>query len=474
MDNKLQPVVDYILAQIEKRIEPTPKQDLVLRKVSEPEQLGNLIPTTIYPKGMSGEQLLSLIQMVMQQSVVTNHPYFMNQMYGKTQPIAYLADVLITLLNTSMYTYEVAPILTLIEKETIDFLTKHIWGEGQGDGVFTAGGSMSNMKALFLARQRKMEQAKFQGLSQLPPVAIFISEQAHYSFVKGVNFMGFGIESLIKIPSDSNAKVDLNVLEQAIEKAKEAGRVPLMLVGIAGTTISGTYDDLDALADIAQKHNMWYHVDACYGGALLFSQKERKRLKGIEKADSVSWNFHKVMGMPLSTASFLTRKKGCLNKAFNVEAGYLFHEEDYDYDLGQKSLQGGRRPDVFKLWLSLQYVGAEGFEKHVDALRDYSKLLASMAVKNPNIELFQEPESSIVCFRYVPDNMVEAEINQFNIKLRENIFQDGKMIFNYAQIHGKIYLRFVILDSDFGNNRIEKLLETINWEAKKMLGVTVI
>lgn len=461
MDDTFNVLKTFVIEQINQRLSNSQNSDIQLRKAIEPEDLSQKMDLKIPQLGMDSPYLLQLIQEVLEYSVNTNHPYFMNQMFGKTQPIAFLADILISVLNTSMYTYEVAPVLTLIEKETIAHLTSKIWGAGNGDGVFTSGGSLSNMKAMFLARQHKLNHVKNSGLFQEQPIAIFISEQAHYSFVKGVNFMGFGTDSLVKIPSKADARIDVDALEKTITKVQKEGRLPLMLVAIAGTTISGTYDDVDALAQIAQKHNMWFHVDAAFGGALLFSEKERYKLKGIEKADSVTWNFHKAMGMPLSTSSFLTKEKGDLNEAFHVNADYLFHHDTDDFDLGQKSLQGGRRPEALKLWMSLKYEGEIGFTQRIEKLRENALYFANAIELHPKFELFQQPDSTIVCFRFISEKGSVSDLNELNIKLREAIFNEGKIIFNYAPIHDKIYLRCVLLDPDFTHHQLDHILKTI-------------
>ncbi len=463
-------LLQYIFNQISKKVSSTVEGHTSLRKNLTPEDLKESLDFKIPYQSISDNEILNIIKTLMDQSVNTNHPYFMNQMFGKTQPIAYLADVLITLLNTSMYTYEVAPVLTLIENETIDFLSKKVWGRS-GDGVFTSGGSMSNMKAMFLAREYKFKDSRTLGLNAYPPVTIFVSDQAHYSFVKGANFLGFGTDALIKIPSDVNAKIRIDALEDIIEKTIADGRIPIMLTGIAGTTTSGSFDDLEALASIAKKYNMWYHVDACFGGASLFSDLEKHRLKGIEHANSVSWNFHKVMSMPLSTASFLTRDKGLLKEAFTVNADYLFHDHDNTYDLGQKSLQGGRRPEVLKLWLSLKYKGEAGFKAHVESLRQKAVYFSSVIENNPHMELFQTPESVIVCFRYKADSLDDKDTDDLNIKIREEIFKKGDIIFNYAYLNNKVYLRVVLLDPDFTKAQLDHILETIETCAKSILMV---
>ncbi len=460
MDAQIEQIVHYVLAYIEKSLLENP-QKTRLRKNTTPDTLFSEIPISLSNNRVDSVELIKLIEKVIDNSVHTNHPFFMNQMFGKTQPLSFIADLLISLLNTSMYTYEVAPVFSLIEKEVVTQLGAKIWGVGKGDGVFTAGGSMSNMNALFLARQHHLKQAKQLGLCYEKPIAIFVSEQAHYSFTKGVNFLGFGLNSLIKIPSKTNAQIDTDALQKAIDLSKQQGRIPMMLIGIAGTTISGSFDDLEQLAKIAQDNKLWFHVDAAYGGSLLFSKKHAKKLRGIDKANSVTWNFHKVMGMNLSTSSFLTQEKGLLNQAFNVKAGYLFHEDNFDYDLGQKSLQGGRRPDAFKLWLTWKYKGDTGLSTHVEKLCVAAENMAASILSNTKLELFMPPQSSIVCFRYKGDIKDEGQIDTINKKIRNTIFEQGELLFNYSVLNDSIYLRCVILDPEISASQLHYILDKI-------------
>ena len=464
MDKQFDDLVRFITKFIERSLLEETDNDRQLRLNYGPEELEKILPLSIANKGLDSRDILKVINQVIDHSVVFDHPFFMNQMFGKVQPIAFIADIILGLLNISSYTYEVAPAMTLIEKEIVSNLTAKIWGKGQGDGVFTSGGSLSNINALFLARERYLKNSKQKGLFNEKPVSIFVSDQAHYSFTKGVNYLGFGLDSLVLIPSDNKAKIDVNYLNKAIAKSKKEGRVPLLLVGIAGTTMSGSYDDLQSLANIAKKNNIWFHVDAAFGGSFLFSKKLKDRLKGIEHADSVTWNFHKVMGITISAASFLTKEKSVLNKAFSVDANYLFHKKDYDYDLGQKTLQGGRRPDAFKLWVSWKYHGNLGFAKHVEKLHQAALTLATLIEGNKDLTLFAKPESSIVCFNYTPNKYKHkslGEINEINKEIRTRIFNKGKIILNYSQIHDTVYLRCVLLDPEFTDKQLSHIIDTV-------------
>lgn len=313
----------------------------ILREDFQPEKFSEAFNFSISKKGVEQDEIVSLIDEIVKKSVNTDHTLFMNQMYGKMNPVSIYGDILTTLLNTSMYTFEVAPLLTLIEKECIAKLNKHIWGDHVGDGVFTPGGSISNMKGLMLARNNKIENIKTQGLNNAFNYSVFVSDQAHYSFLKAAIMLGFGSDSVVKIKTNNNGQIIIDDLLNCIKGEQEKGRIPLMLVGVAGTTFSGVFDDLEALSAIAKQFDMWYHVDAVYGGSLMFSDNEKHKFKGIDGADSVSWNLHKVMGVPLICSTFLIKEKGLLNDAFSVDADYLFHDED-DLDLGQKSIQCGR------------------------------------------------------------------------------------------------------------------------------------
>ncbi len=402
----------------------------------------------------------ALIDKIVELSVNTDSNLFMNQMYGKLNKTAVYGDVLTTILNTSMYTYEVAPLMTLIEKECIKRLASYVWKDGNSDGVFTPGGSISNMKGLLLARDNHQKNIKTKGLFDAPKYSIFISDQAHYSFTKGAIFMGFGKESVVKIKTDNVGQIVVDDLVNAIEIEKQKGRTPLMLVGVAGTTFSGVFDDLKSLSSIAQKNSMWYHVDAVYGGSLMFSEINQPKFEGIEKADSVSWNLHKVMGIPLVCSAFLTQKPGLLNEAFAVDADYLFHDDE-DLDLGQKSIQCGRRVDALKLWLSWKEAGTNGFSERIDKLQAATQLLAQKIKEEPNMELLCEPQSPIVIFRVTDNELSLAENNQLNKKIRDTIFKSGEVLFNYSIFKDVIYLRCVISAPNIPEKDIAKIVNTI-------------
>jgi len=297
----------------------------LIREHLTPGALSSKVDIGVKDEGIGEEALLTKIREVIANSVKTDHPLFMNQMYGDQNLHAVVGDILTTVLNTSMYTYEVAPLMTLIEKECIRVLGSKIgYDPNRTDGIFTPGGSVSNMMSMVLARDAKFPDSQEKGLRESPAFSVFVSEQAHYSFVKGGAFLGIGKENIIQVKADTHGTMNILSLCNAIEKEKEKNRIPLMVVATAGTTMTGVFDDISVVHGIAKAHDMWFHVDAVWGGSLLFSNQEAIKLKGIELADSVSWNLHKMMGIPIVCASFLTKHIGALENSLSIVAPYLF------------------------------------------------------------------------------------------------------------------------------------------------------
>lgn len=448
MDNST--FIKKSLQLLEEKLTEQPAEEFpVLRKDRSPEDIYSKFDFSIDDHGAPAEEILYVLSKVIDMSVDTRSPVFMNQMYGSTTPASIVGDWVTTILNTSMYTYEVAPLLTLMERECIRLLSGYVWPDG-GDGVLTPGGSISNMQAIVFARNFKFPDSPTTGIPQEVKPAIYVSDQAHYSFKKGAIFLGFGRESVFEVETDSYGRVIPEALEKTIQDSIDDGFTPMMCVGISGTTIAGFFDDLHAVEKIARKYEMWFHVDAVYGGSLLLSEKTRKRLSGIENADSVSWNLHKISGIPLVCSVVLTNRTGVLDETFSIEADYLFHEEDAALDLGQKSIQCGRRVDALKLWTAWKKDGKQGFAHRVDELMRGANELASYVVNCSDLKLYQRPESPIVLFRYEAEGWTDQELDELNKKIRTRIFKDGRILFNFTNLVGKTWIRCVISNPDFG------------------------
>ncbi|KAA0704948.1 Glutamate decarboxylase 2 [Triplophysa tibetana] len=283
------------------------------------------------------------------------HPRYFNQLSTGLDMVGLAADWLTSTANTNMFTYEVAPVFVLLEYVTLKKMREIIgWQDGRGDGIFSPGGAISNMYAMLLARYKMFPEVKEKGMSSVPRLVAFTSEHSHFSIKKGAAALGIGTESVICIKVDERGKMIPSDLERRIVEAKQKGDVPFFVSATAGTTVYGAFDPLIAIADICKKYEIWMHVDGAWGGSLLMSRKHRWKLNGVERANSMTWNPHKMMAVPLQCSALLVREEGLMQSCNQMQACYLFQQDkhyDLSYDTGDKALQCGRHVDIFKLWL---------------------------------------------------------------------------------------------------------------------------
>lgn len=409
------------------------------------------------------ETILDDVKLYLNHSVRTGHPQFFNQLFGGFSLPGFLGEAAAALSNTSMYTYEAAPMATLIEKSLVKKMCA-LLGFKDGEGIFTTGGSNSNLVALFAARHRFFPDAKKKGLRGAADAVFFVSEEAHYSFAKAANVLGLGTESCVKVPVDALGRMRAGALETAIRTAEEAGRMPFFVGATAGTTVRGAFDPLPELADVSARRKLWFHVDGAWGGSVILSEKHRALLEGVERADSVAWDAHKMMGAPLIASVILFKHAGVL-RPINDTSGtdYLFHAADESFDLGQLSLQCGRRVDALKLWLMWRHLGDRGFEKKIDRLFDLVEYSVKKIASAPKLYLAEAPPSLNICFRYEPQtgSTTPEAVDALNIEIRETLHQTRKTLVNYARVHGRVYIRLIVVNFELRETDLDQFFESV-------------
>ncbi len=347
---------------------------------------------------MIDEEFKSLLSTILVSTPKTATNLFFNQLFGGRQSKAVLGDLLAVLLNNSMYTYKVAGPQVGIEQEIIRKSCDLVGYGSQSNGTFPTGGSMSNYMALVMARDAKDPSSRLDGVTE--PMVIYTSKESHYSNAKNASFVGIGRNNIRYIEADSYGRMIPEKLEQQIKEDIENGGIPTYVNATAGTTVLGAFDPVDKIADITEKYNIWLHIDGAYCGSVLFSEKYKHLLKGVERSNSFSYNAHKMLGTPLTCSIILVKDKRHLYNSFSNDADYLYQTDGDDFNLGKTSFQCGRRNDALKFWTLWKSIGTNGLKKIVEKQFDLANVALNYIKNNSDYTLYSFDDSISICFNY--------------------------------------------------------------------------
>jgi sulfinoalanine decarboxylase/sulfinoalanine decarboxylase/aspartate 1-decarboxylase len=361
-------------------------------------KLYEAIDLSLNEGAMIDEDFKVLLQDVLVSTPKTATNLFFNQLFGGRQSKAILGDLLAVMLNNSMYTYKVAGPQVGIEQEIIRQSCDLIGYGSKSNGTFPTGGSMSNYMALVMGRDAKNPLCRLNGMST--PLIIYTSEECHYSNAKNASFAGIGKNNIRYIKADSKGRMISEKLEEQIIEDLENGVTPAYVNATAGTTVLGAFDPLNEIADITEKYNVWLHVDGAYCGSVIFSEKYKHLVEGVERSNSFSYNAHKMLGTPLTCSILLVKDKKHLHDSFSNDADYLYQTDGDDFNLGKTSFQCGRRNDALKFWTLWKSVGTIGLKKIVDQQFDLANVALEYIRNNPDYTLYSFDDSISVCFNY--------------------------------------------------------------------------
>jgi glutamate/tyrosine decarboxylase-like PLP-dependent enzyme len=411
-------------------------------------------------EGRGLDSVLDDIDNYLRACVKTNRAEFMNPLWGGVSLAGLAGEIIANLSNTSMYTYELAPLATLIE-QTIISRVGEIIGFPQSGGSLTTGGSNGNMLGILCARQAMIPTSTHNGFDGREMV-IFVSEEAHYSVLMAANVLGIGHRNVIKVSCDDEGRMKPSSLEDEIIFAKKEGRTPFCVVATAGTTVRGAFDPIRELADIAHREGLWYHIDAAWGGSCLFSNELNSLMSGCELADSICWDAHKMLGMPLICSLFIVKDKSILGRvcAHGESAHYLFHSDTEEVDLGRYSLQCGRRNDALKLWLAWREKGDAGWAKIVENYFSLANHLEQRVNQEASLTMMSSRQWTNVCFRFDPQQE-NVDLNALNAEIRDRIMKGGKFMFSRANIGDDVILRLVISNPKVTEQSLDALADEI-------------
>ena len=458
--------LDGLVERIDLYIQSSDKSDQKTVDFLNAESRRKVTDLSLPLEGNGSQSILDDIDVFLKQCVKTNRPEFMNPLWGGLNIAGFAGEVISALTNQSMYTYELSPIATLIEKAIIDRMME-IVGYGEGFGTLTTGGSNGNMLGMLCARQSINPLSSLDGFDGSKHVA-FVSAEAHYSTLMSANVIGIGHQNLIKVSCDSRGRMKPQSLLEEINRVIESNRIPFCIIATSGTTVRGSFDPIRELANIAHDNNIWLHVDAAWGGSCLFSKRHRYLMDGIELADSVCWDAHKMMGLPLICSVFLTKHKSTLRAvcAHGDAAHYLFHEDSRDVDLGRYSLQCGRRNDSLKLWIAWREIGDSGWARMVDRYCELSDYLETLVIENEHLTMMSERNWSNICFRFEADGY---DLNELNKEIRNRMMREGIHLVSRSNIGNDIIIRAVIANPLIDERVLRSLISSVERHGKEII-----
>ncbi|MGC3000359.1 lysine decarboxylase DesA [Streptomyces sp. G35A] len=399
-------------------------------------------------------------------AIYFHHPRYLAHLNCPVVIPAVVGEAVLSAVNSSLDTWDQSAGGTLIERKLIDWTTRRIGLGPAADGVFTSGGTQSNLQALLLAR----EEAKTEDLSRL---RVFASEVSHFSVQKSAKLLGLGPDAVVPIPVDRDKRLQTLALAHELERSVEQGLVPMAVVATAGTTDFGSIDPLPEIAGLCERYGAWMHVDAAYGCGLLASLKYRDRIDGIERADSVTVDYHKSFFQPVSSSAVLVRDAATLRHA-TYHAEYLNPRRMVQERIPNqvdKSLQTTRRFDALKLWMTLRVMGADGIGQLFDEVCDLAAEGWRLLAADPRFDVVVEPSLSTLVFRCIPASVTDpAEIDRANLYARKALFASGDAVVAGTKVAGRHYLKFTLLNPETTTADIAAVLDLIAGHAEQYLG----
>lgn len=381
-----------------------------------------------------------------------------------------LGEAVLTAVNSSLDTWDQSAGGTLIERRLVDWTAKRLGLGPDADGVFTSGGSQSNLHALLLAREEACALAAKNSATPLtkhdilPRLRILASEAGHFSVQKSAKLLGLGGDAVITVETDRDRRMRPAALAREIERCNREGQVVMAVVATAGTTDFGTIDPLEKIADLCQWAGLWLHVDAAYGCGLLTSRTRRHLLNGIERADSVTVDYHKSFFQPVSSSAVLVRDRSVLRHA-TYHADYLNPARMAEQRIPNqvdKSLQTTRRFDALKLWLTLRIMGPDAVGELFDEVVDRAAQAWELLCGDPRFEVVTKSQLSTVVFRYLPPAGPARELaDEANLYARQALADSGEAVVAGTKVDGAHFLKVTLLNPETTLDDIDHVLDLL-------------
>ncbi|EGV63155.1 Glutamate decarboxylase 2 [Yamadazyma tenuis] len=382
------------------------------------------------------QKLQHLINSVLDVSVNTWNPGFLDKLYASNNPIGVISDLILSVLNTNSHVFTVSPVLSVLENYVAREYGRLFFKDHQDTcgGLTFSGGSWSNITSLQMARALLYPDTKIQGNGS-HRFAVYTSKHCHYSVEKAAILLGLGSGSVFKVAVNDDGTMHHESLEAAITDSIAQGFTPLYINATAGTTVFGSFDAFAPISRIAQKYRVWFHIDGSWGGNVVFSRRHRHRLDGCHTADSITVNPHKMLGVPTTCSFLLVPHVGKFQQAMSLDAPYLFHGRESDeenFDLADGTMGCGRRADSFKLYMAWKYYGTRGFEQRVDHAYDTVRYFLQATRQHPNFAVVGDPACLQVCFYYRPKSYEGDDLTPVTRYISRELHTQGRYLVDFS------------------------------------------
>ena len=402
------------------------------------------------------DELLARLDAVSSLMARSDHPGFFAFIPGEPTWPGALADLYASALNLHATDWMECPGPTQVELTVIEWLRNWVGYPVEAGGVFGSGGSAANMTALACAREVRVG-------AMSDDVVAYVSDQAHSSLARAARILGFRPEQVRVLAVDDRFRMRPEALEQSMDADRRAGRRPIFVAAVAGSTNTGAIDPLAELAGISHEHGAWFHVDAAYGGGVLLSERHRGLLAGIELADSITLDAHKWLYQPYECGVLMVRDLQHLHRAFEISPDYLKDTESAlrEPNFADLGMQLTRSARALKLWVSLQYFGVAAFSRAVERAMDIAAYARARIEASDVMELVAPPSLGVLCFRRLSPGASEEQLEAANARIVPAIAAGGESFISSTRLRGRYALRLVVMNHSTQREHVDRLLDAI-------------
>ena len=403
----------------------------------KPSEVNKIIDISLNKSGTSEKKYKNILKELLLKSTKSSSKLFFNQLFGGRHSKAVLGDLLAVLLNNSMATYKIAGPQISIEKEILSQVYNLIGYDNKAGGTFPTGGSMSNFMSLVIARDKANLLRKEKDNNK--QLIAYSSENSHYSITKNASFAGLGKENVRYIKSDKYGRIKKLDFENQVKIDLANGFLPFYLNATAGTTVLCAFDTIEDLSPICKKYNMWLHLDGAFGGSVIFSNKYKHLVRGVNLTDSFCFNAHKTLGAPISTSILTVKDNKDLYNSFNNSASYLYQTHDSDFNLGQTSFECGRRNNALKFWTLWKAIGTDGIANIIEHEFDLADSARKYISDNSNYKIYSFENSLSICFNY--KNFDPED-------LCTKLYENNTLMVGFGHFHQHKFIRLVTINGE--------------------------